>query len=214
MEPRLAHLEDLVSGLCDEVVSLRGKLGRLTREVRGEEETESEAVRPRPTSARPASSGVGSYSVIDEEEDRSVAYSPSPSFLASPSPTPSARPGPTTPSLSATSHGARLPQTWAEREEICDGIAAFLVRALRGENRGPSGRERLVLSSRIWIVARSIDGEEFRPLRVFRCFAACKALVKRGQSCGDSVFVGLPSEREARRVAAISGLGWPEEGSY
>ena len=128
-------------------------------------------------------------------------------------PTPSARPGLATPSVSGTSQGARLPQTWAEREEICDGIAAFLVRALRGENRGPSGRERLVLSSRIWIVARSIDGEEYRPLKVFRAFGACKALVKRGQSCGDSVFVGLPSEREARRVAAISGLGWPEEGA-
>ena len=215
MEPRLSHLEDLVSGLCDEVVSLRGRLGQLTREVRGGEEAESESVRPRPSRARPASSGVGSYSVIEEEEEeRSIGYSPSPSFVASASPTPSARPAPTTPSLSATSPGARLPQTWAEREEICDGIAAFLVRALRGENRGPSGRERLVLSSRIWIVARSIDGEEFRPLRVFRSFAGCKALVKRGQDCGESVFVGLPSEREARRVAAISGLGWPEEGSY
>lgn len=207
MEPRIAHLEDLVSGLCDEVVTLRGRLHRLAHEVRGSEAAESEA-EPSQTGRgeprRPAS--VGSYSVIEEEEDEgSVGYFGS-------SPTPSARSGTLTPAPSSTGGGARLPQSWAEREQICDGIAAFLVRALRGENRGTSGRERLVLASRIWLVEdRSIDGEEFRPLRVFRTFGACKALVKRGHICGDSVFVGLPSEREARRVAAISGLGWPEE---
>lgn len=208
MEPRIAHLEDLVGGLCDEVVSLWGKLNRLSREVRGEEDPGADSVAPNlgGGSRRRASSGAGSYSVIEEEGEQSSGYVPT-----SPSPAPAYRSGTLSPAPSTTGGGARLPQTWAEREEICDGIAAFLVRALRGENRGTSGRERLVLASRIWIVARSIDGEEYRPLKVFRTFAGCKELVKRGRDCGDSVFVGLPSEREARRVAAISGLGWPEE---
>ena len=40
----------------------------------------------------------------------------------------------------------------------------------------------------------------------------CKVfLVKRGSSAGDSIFVGLPSEREARRVVHAATLRWPAD---
>ena len=37
----------------------------------------------------------------------------------------------------------------------------------------------------------------------------CK--VKVGNDVGDSIFVGLPSEREARRVVHAATLDWPAE---
>ena len=103
------------------------------------------------------------------------------------------------------------PLTWSERERICDRIAQFLLRALQGDHRGPSGRDEIHLSSRLWIVARSFEGQCFRPLRVFRRFGDCKLLVKRGSDLGSSVFIGVPSERDGRRIAQTSGLGWPED---
>ncbi len=60
------------------------------------------------------------------------------------------------------------------------------------------------------LVARSYQGEVFSPPRVFRVFTRCRELVKRGSDVGDSVFVGVPSEREARKVAEASGLGFPD----
>ena len=99
--------------------------------------------------------------------------------------------------------------TWIEREEIALPIGAWIKRNLAGEHRGSSGRDVLPYQSRLWLVARSYQGEVFSPPRVFRVFTRCCELVKRGSDVGDSVFVGVPSEREARKVAEASGLGFP-----
>lgn len=96
--------------------------------------------------------------------------------------------------------GERPVLTWEERE---------VRRSLAGHHRGSSGRDQLPLSSRIWIVAQDFFGNQFPTIRVFHSFGACRDLVKRGSSCGSSVFVGLPSEREARRVCLSAGLTWP-----
>ena len=44
-------------------------------------------------------------------------------------------------------------------------------------------------------------------VKLVRSWSSCKALMKPP---GDSIFVGLPSEREARRVVYSAGLEWPQ----
>lgn len=103
---------------------------------------------------------------------------------------------------------AGLPLSWSRREEIADGIGLWARRSLRGENRGSSGRDQNPLQSRLWIVFRSIEGEDYNPPLVYKSWSGAKALVKRGPETGGSVFVGVPSEREAIRVARFAGLEW------
>ena len=99
--------------------------------------------------------------------------------------------------------------SWGEREAICDEIGEWFLRCLRGLHRGSSGRDRIPLSSRVWIVARDFDGFVYKPCQIYHSFSECKHLVKRGSECGESVFIGVPSEREARRIVAVAQLGWP-----
>jgi hypothetical protein len=102
--------------------------------------------------------------------------------------------------------------TWAERERICDEIALWILRALSGQHRGTSSRDQIPLSSRIWIVARDFQGRDCNPVQVFSSFSSCKEVVKRGSELGDSIFIGLPSQREAVRVVLAAGLTWPADG--
>ena len=107
--------------------------------------------------------------------------------------------------------GTQSVPSWLQREEICDQIGAFLLRSLSGDHRASSGRDLIPLASRIWIVVQDIEGNRYNPVRVFRSWSATKALVKRGSEVGDSIFIGLPSEREARRVVHSATLQWPSE---
>lgn len=99
--------------------------------------------------------------------------------------------------------------SWAEREEIAEGIGRFFTRCLQGQHRGSSGRDRNPLPSRLWLVARDFEGQVYTPVRVFRSWGSCKNICKRFEDTGDSVFVGVPSEREARTVVRAAGLIWP-----
>ena len=98
---------------------------------------------------------------------------------------------------------------WAQREALCERIGGFLRRALSGDHRGSSGRDLNPLASRLWLVAKDINGQIFDPPRVFRSWSGAKALVKRGSEVGDSVFVGLPSEREVTWVVQAAELRLP-----
>ena len=99
--------------------------------------------------------------------------------------------------------------SWGQREALCERIGAFLRRALNGDHRGSSGRDLNPLSSRFWLVAKDINGQVFDPPRVFRSWSSAKALVKRGAEVGDSVFVGLPSEREVTLVVQAAEFRLP-----
>jgi hypothetical protein len=99
--------------------------------------------------------------------------------------------------------------SWPEREAICADIGSWLAKSLRGGHRGPSGRDRIPLGSRVWLVARDFTGTVFDPVRVCHNFTDCKALVKRGSDTGESIFIGVPSEREAKLVVARAHLSWP-----
>ena len=98
--------------------------------------------------------------------------------------------------------------TWARRLEIATEIGKFLRRALGGDHRGASGRDQIPLSSRFWIVVRDFEGQVYDPAKVFDRWHSVKGLVKKQGDCGQSVFVGCPSERGVRAVLLGGGFRW------
>lgn len=110
-----------------------------------------------------------------------------------------------------TSVRASVEHTEEERRTIAGDAGRFLARALQGDHRGTSGRERLRLPSRVYILAKDIFGVEYEPVRIFRSFAAIQPLVKQGFSCGDSCFIGLLTIWEAKECVRAAGLTWPED---
>lgn len=115
-------------------------------------------------------------------------------------------PAPTSSSPAAAAAG----QSWAECERICVEIGNFLTRALAGGHRGNSGRDKLKLASRLYLVIRDFRGTvTTRPVRVVSKFSEVKELCSEGNNWGDSIFVGLPSQREGRAVCETAGFGWP-----
>lgn len=96
------------------------------------------------------------------------------------------------------------------RNAILRQIGNFLAAALAGNYRGESGRDSLPLRSQLWVVVKGIDNTVYDPPRIFRRWALAKALVKRGEELGDSVFVGLPAESDCREALRVAGLGYPE----
>lgn len=101
------------------------------------------------------------------------------------------------------------PQSWEERERIAGEIGLFLRRAVEGEHRGPSGRDQIRLASRYYIVCKTFQGQVHTdPVLLFTRFADVKAHCYRG-SWGDSVFVGLPSQREITVCLRVAGFSAP-----
>ncbi len=202
-DSEVAQLRLEIEILKEELASLRSEVDRLRRSLVGLRAGSSSSAPPTPPRSESYPHSDGSYSQVEEashigsESESRVEGSPSP---APRSPTPLQ-------SSSATS-GSGLPLNWRQREEICDQIGLWIGRCLRGENRGTSGRDRNPLASRIWLVVRDIEGIHYNPPLLFRSFTAARPYVKRGSECGDAVFVGLPSEREAVRVVGIAGLHW------
>lgn len=96
--------------------------------------------------------------------------------------------------------------SWTTRETIAREIGAYIASALRGRFFGPSGRDKIPLRSRVWVVARTFDGESLNPPRAFRRWQLAELLTKRGDSLGHSVVVGFPSERECRVAVEAAGL--------
>ncbi len=90
------------------------------------------------------------------------------------------------------------PYSWEERERVAREIGAFIVRAITGQNRGSSGRDKLKgLKSRYYLVVRDKFGQEYRnPIKVLTTFTQCKQLCSQAGDFGDSVFVGVPSIAE------------------
>ena len=109
--------------------------------------------------------------------------------------------------------GLEQPPTGADptREEVCESVGLFLRRCLNGEHRGASGRDRLPLASRLWIVVRSFDGVVYNPPRIFSRFGSCKPRVKRGSDTGDSIFVGLPAHKDVVLCLRAGSFGEPQE---
>ena len=81
----------------------------------------------------------------------------------------------------------------ADRAEISVEICQWVGKALKGQLRGLSGREKITLQSRLYLVFRDIRGRDHNPPLFFETWKETKeACSLRGQ-LGDSLFVGLPS---------------------
>ena len=192
----LGELQDL----REEVDDLRAEVRRLRR---GLTELRALVVEQQGTTSGRDSAGFGSYS--------SASFSPSPDRAG----TAAAVASGTVQSVPEQAGCGTVPSahttlTWQQREEICDQIGRFLARAIAGAHRGSSGREKINLPSRLWIIVRDFSGQIYTPVKVVKSWSSCKVLCKPSNNeCGDSVFVGVPSEREARRVVAAAQLEWP-----
>ena len=99
----------------------------------------------------------------------------------------------------------------AVRAGICKDIGRFIRRALAGEHRGSSGRNRLNLSSRLWLVFRNYRGEvSTQPCKLFHRFSeAIAECCGERVDLGDSIFFGLPALSDARIVVAEAGATLP-----
>lgn len=99
--------------------------------------------------------------------------------------------------------------TLAERESICIEVGQHIARSLKGEHRGESGRKKLKLASRLYLVFRDIQGRVHNPCKVFYKWSAVKEECARNGDFGDSVFVGLPSLFDARIVCQTANVRLP-----
>ena len=94
------------------------------------------------------------------------------------------------------------------RAQLAREIGDFIRRALEGNFRGSSGRDRLRLASRLYLVFADFHGNRLSPPRVIRNFAEVSSLCKQGPDAGQSVFIGVPSQWEARIVFSQAGFDW------
>lgn len=125
---------------------------------------------------------------------------------------PSPSPAPSRAASSATAEAplARVDKTDHEaRVKLAKQLGTWLRKGVDRENRGASGRELLDLQSRIYIVLCDFNGELLSHPKVFKNFASVTNVCKRGNSFGDSNFIGVPSEWEARIVVSEAGYTWP-----
>ena len=184
--------------LREELRSLRAEFRLLTVRVDQQEDRLSDLSA---LSSRGGASTGGGRSVIEEAEEPLLESRGSSSFQ-----------------LISSAASATLPEedeigpySWVDRERVAREIGAFIVRALTGQNRGNSGRDKLKgLKSRYYLVVRDKFGQEYRnPIKVFTTFTQCKHLCAQAGDFGDSIFVGVPSIREGRLIAETAGLSWP-----
>ena len=185
--------------LREEVVDLRGEVRRLTARLdRQQDDLASlaasfEELSLRGDESRGSASDLGA-STISTAHTEVVTSTVSNSPAGVPAPYPTEGP-------------AVL--SWAVREEIARGIGIWIRRALDGDHRQNSGRDRLHLASRIYIVAKDFAGNTYNPVLVFTRLAQVRDLCQRGTDWSDSVFIGLPSQREGQIATAAAGLTWP-----
>lgn len=97
----------------------------------------------------------------------------------------------------------------SERQAACRVIGRWVTRCLAGENAGASGRERIQQSSRYYLIFKDFDHQVYNPPLVFTSWSQCKSLVVRSGQSGDSIYIGLPSQEEARIVIETARLSIP-----
>ncbi len=95
------------------------------------------------------------------------------------------------------------------RAELAREIGDFIRRSLDGDFRGSSGRHKLRLPSRLYLVFADFYGNRVEPPRVIRSFAETATICKQGPEAGQSVFVGVASQWEARIILNQAGFEWP-----
>lgn len=185
MDLRVDELESELSLVKEEVRFLRAELARLLRVV----EDNSSASKGAGIGGKSVAASLDGYSLIGGSSEAAPAAS-----------------------IVGLQEGPALGEitSWPEREALARQIGLWLQRCLRGENRGSSHRDRVPFANTVWIVLRDFEGHQYSPALVCHRFAECKRVVKRGTACGDSVFIGFASLREAKIAVAAAGVEWPE----
>lgn len=111
--------------------------------------------------------------------------------------------------------GASTVPSELERTEAAKQTGQFFRRALLGQPRGETGRSRVKLQNRIYIVIRRFDGTVHTdPVGVYTQFSLVKAITAeggRGNQFGDSIFAGFASAWEAKVAVRDAGFSWPSE---
>ena len=91
------------------------------------------------------------------------------------------------------------------RRLLAEEIGRFLRRAVNGEHKGTSGRDRLKLQNRLYIVPSDFEGNRLSEPRVETSFTIVKGICKRGADCGSSIFVGFAT----RTIIWMATRCWP-----
>lgn len=98
------------------------------------------------------------------------------------------------------------------REQAAIETGEFFLRCLEGKPRGDSGRSKVRLQNRIYVVVKTYQGQvHTRPVIVLEKYSQVKRLVCHPDcdSFGDSIFCGFPSKWEAQLAVATAGFSWP-----
>lgn len=97
------------------------------------------------------------------------------------------------------------------RRLLAEEIGQFLRRSVSGQPRGTSGRDRLSLQNRCYVVVADFAGVLQQPPRFYSAFAPVRDQCKRGSDCGSSSFVGFATKWEARVALRAGGFALPPE---
>ena len=97
------------------------------------------------------------------------------------------------------------------RVALARACGAFLKRASEGDFRGGCGRDKLRLSSRVYVVVKDYNGKRFDPPKIFFEFGSVRATCKSGSHCGQAVFLGFASQWEAKEAILAAGFSRPAE---
>ena len=95
------------------------------------------------------------------------------------------------------------------RRKLAEGIGRFLLRCVKGEHRGTSGRDRLKLQNRLYVILADFEGNLLSEPQVEFSFAPVKALCKRGGGPGRAIFVGFATKWEAKVALQTAGFAVP-----
>ena len=101
------------------------------------------------------------------------------------------------------------PTSHEQRAELARGCGRFLRRCLDGVNRGSSGRDRLSLQNRGYVILADHSGALLPEARYVTSFAEVKSVCKVGQDCGRSIFLGFATQWEARLALETAGVPLP-----
>ena len=103
------------------------------------------------------------------------------------------------------------PTSDSKRRLLAEEIGHFLRRCVQGVFRGSSGRDRLALQSRLYIVIADYQGNIFDPPLFFSAFAPVRSRCKEGSCCGRAIFIGFATKWEARVALTAGGFSLPAE---
>lgn len=146
---------------------------------------------------------VGPFEIVQTPEGQGYPLqAPAATSGAAPA---SSRPG----SGIASASGSVEPADRAGRELLAREVGQFVRRCLDGQPRGSSGRDRLRLANRYYLVFADFEGVPLQEPLFTSVFADVKNLCKRGADCGQAVFVGLPSIWECKIVVSAAGFSLP-----